>query len=246
MKNKLFSLFLYIKRAEVCNSIIYVLTIKHIMSCFSSSVLQLHTPLTMGIYGGTGSGKTVFVQKLLSSDSFDKKPQKIVYCYTEWQPLFEEMEKEGIEFYEGLPTKDEVNGWSAEREHMVLVLDDMIHLIVNNTDVLHYFTVTSHHRNMSIIILSQNIFSQGKTARTISLNMHYIVLFKNIRDTSQVMTLARQIFPSKTKYFMDAYQKSTDQKYGYLLIDISPHTDKTFQLRTCILKDETCIVYIPK
>ena len=199
----------------------------------------------MALYGSTGSGKTFFMRRLLSSDQCDKPPKRIVYCYTEWQPVFDEMEREGVEFYEGLPTRDEVNNWSAEREHMIIVLDDMIHLITDNIDVQYYFTATSHHRNISIIIISQNIFAQGKAARTISLNLHYMVLFRNTRDTSQVMTLARQIMPSRTRYFMDAYNKATDRPYGYILVDLSPHTDKTYQLRTCILPDELCIVYTP-
>ena len=215
------------------------------MKVVQQSVLKLHTPFTMALYGSTGSGKTFFMRRLLSSDQCDKPPKRIVYCYTEWQPVFDEMEREGVEFYEGLPTRDEVNNWSAEREHMIIVLDDMIHLITDNIDVQYYFTATSHHRNISIIIISQNIFAQGKAARTISLNLHYMVLFRNTRDTSQVMTLARQIMPSRTRYFMDAYNKATDRPYGYILVDLSPHTDKTYQLRTCILPDELCIVYTP-
>ena len=213
----------------------------------SMSYSRLHTPFTMGVYGGTGSGKTVFVKHLLQNAEtiFNEPPKKIIYCYTEWQKTFEEMEKDGVEFYEGLPSKEEVYEWSG-REHIVMVMDDMIQLIVNSKDAQHYFTVTSHHRNISIIVLSQNIFAQGKTARTISLNMHYIVLFRNLRDTAQIMTLARQIFPSKTKYFEDAYNKATSRQYGYLLIDMSPHTDKTYQLRTCIMPAETCIVCMPK
>ena len=70
------------------------------------------------------------------------------------------MEKEGVEFYEGLPTRDEVNNWSESRQHMVLVLDDMMQCIVNNVEVQHFFTASSHHRNISIIVLSQNIFAQ--------------------------------------------------------------------------------------
>ena len=216
------------------------------MTVVRSNALKLRTPFTMALYGSTGSGKTFFMRKLLSSDVYDIPTKRVVYCYTEWQPVFEEMERDGIEFYEGLPSKDEVDDWSSKREHMVIVLDDMIHLITNNIDVQHYFTATSHHRNISIIIISQNIFAQGKAARTISLNLHYIVLFRNMRDTAQVMTLARQIMPSRTMYFMDAYTKATDRPYGYILVDLSPHTDKTYQLRTCILPGDVCIVYTPK
>ena len=33
---------------------------------------------------------------------------------------------------------------------------------------------------------------------------------------------------------MDVYNKATTQKYSYLLIDLNPHTDKTYQLGTNI------------
>ena len=36
-----------------------------------------------------------------------------------------------------------------------------------------------HHRNLSVIYVAQNIFHQGKEMRNISLNAHYIVLFKS-------------------------------------------------------------------
>jgi UDP-N-acetyl-D-mannosaminuronic acid transferase (WecB/TagA/CpsF family) len=41
----------------------------------------------------------------------------------------------------------------------------------------------------------QNLFHRGKHHRTISLNAHYMVLFKNQRDVSQIMALAHQMYP---------------------------------------------------
>jgi len=48
-----------------------------------------------------------------------------------------------------------------------------------NETVVNLFTKGSHHRNISIMYLAQNLFPKNKFARTISLNEHYMILFKN-------------------------------------------------------------------
>ena len=45
--------------------------------------------------------------------------------------------------------------------------------------VANLFTKGSHHRNVSVVFLAQNLLPKNKCARTMSLNAHYIVLFKN-------------------------------------------------------------------
>jgi hypothetical protein len=47
------------------------------------------------------------------------------------------------------------------------------------------FTKKSHHRNISVMYIVQNLFHH----RTISLNAHYMVLFQNLTDVSQIMDL---------------------------------------------------------
>jgi len=62
-----------------------------------------------------------------------------------------------------------------------------------NQLVANVFTKISHHRNIGVVYLTQNLFDKNKYARTISLNAHYPVLFKNPRDATQFATLARQM-----------------------------------------------------
>lgn len=51
--------------------------------------------------------KNHLVKKLISSkDNFDKDPGPIHYYYGDWQPGFEELEKSGGTFHEGLPTSN--------------------------------------------------------------------------------------------------------------------------------------------
>jgi hypothetical protein len=48
----------------------------------------------------------------------------------------------------------------------------------------------------------QNLFHRGKHHRTISRNAHYMVLFKNLTDISQIMALAHQMYPRITQFFL--------------------------------------------
>ena len=77
-----------------------------------------------------------------------------------------------------------------DRRHL-LIVDDM--MVESGDEMLKLFTKGSHHRNMSIVYIVQNLFDKGKHHRTISLNTHYLVCFKNPRDSTQIQTLARQI-----------------------------------------------------
>ena len=57
------------------------------------------------------------------------------------------------------------------------------------------------------------------------LNSHYRVLFKDARDASQVANLARQMYPGKSTFMIEAFKYATSAPYGYLLIDLKQETD---------------------
>ena len=100
------------------------------------------------------------------------------------------------------------------------------------------FTKGSHHRNLSIIYIVQNIFHQGKEMRNISLNAHYIALFKSPRDKQQISMLARQVNPGKVQEFMRSYEDATSRPHGYLMLDLKPTTSDQDRLKTNILPGE--------
>ena len=115
----------------------------------------------------------------------------------------------------------------------------------NSVEVERFVCVGSHHLNMTIICLVQNLFQKGKVMRTLSLNCHYFVMYKNRRDQEQINRFGRQAFPQQSKYFVDAYMKATSTPYGYLLVDLNPHSYKLYSLRTRIFPGEDVIVYRP-
>ena len=84
-------------------------------------------------------------------------------------------------------------------EFHIIVLDDLMEKIVKSIEMQELFTKYCHHRNMTAIMASQNVFQKGLNARTISLNTHIHILFSNKRDEAQVSILAHQLFHSKMK-----------------------------------------------
>jgi len=124
------------------------------------------------------------------------------------------------------------------------VIDDLI----NETDesIANLFTKGSHHRNVSILFLVQNLFHKNKYIRTISLNAHYMILFKNQRDVSQFNSLARQMYPTKSAFAVEAYKNATREPYSYLLADFRPEQNEDLRLRTNVFPGETHYDYVPK
>ena len=94
-----------------------------------------------------------------------------------------------------------------------------------NRSVTNLFTEGSHHYNCSVIYIVQNLFNQNKENRTISLNSHYIVVFKNPRDDSQIVHLAKQSYPSRPKIVHEAFLDATSKPFGYLLFDFTQNKD---------------------
>ena len=79
---------------------------------------------------------------------------------------------------------------------------------------------------MTIICLAQNLFQKGKVMRTLSLNIHHFVLYKNRRDQEQIQRFGRQAFLQQSKYFLDAYLEAASTLYGYVLVYLNPHSCK--------------------
>ena len=62
-----------------------------------------------------------------------------------------------------------------------MILDVLLNDVYSK-QVCDLFTKGSHQRNISVILLTQNLFHQGRYCRDISLNSKYLVLLKNVRD----------------------------------------------------------------
>ncbi len=201
------------------------------------------------ISGATKSGKTWWLYRLLREKNgmfIPNPPKKILYCYGVYQPLFDEMKQslQDITFHEGLPTLETITELTSDGGHHLVVLDDLMQQVVMSPSMELLFTQGCHHRNISIVFITQNLFVQGKYSRTIALNATYLILFKNVRDASQIVTLARQLYPKKTDVLLKAYEDSLNEHTrGYLIVDLAPDTPDHLRLRRRVFINEDPIIY---
>ena len=199
-------------------------------------------PFTSMIAGMTGSGKTAWVRSLLqqASETIHPPPERIVWCYSQWQPAYTEMlvPMPHIEFVKGIPKALEQDSYFNVNTRNLIVFDDQMIDASKDKRIVNLFTRGSHHRNLSVIYIVQNLFHQGKGSRSISLNSHYLVLFKNPRDKLQVLTLAKQMYPGQTDFFLNQYEEAVKRPFGYLLIDLKTTTQDNCRLRTNVLPSE--------
>ena len=99
------------------------------------------------------------------------------------------------------------------------MLDDLMAEGGNDKRVLDLFTKHSHHQNVTVLYLCQDMFPPGKYAKSISRNAHYIVAFKNPQDQLRMRNLLLQPFPTHWQVLQDTFQRLTERPFGYMVLD---------------------------
>ncbi len=190
--------------------------------------------------------KNHICQKLLSyvEVMIDSPPENIVYFYAEYQDAFGEIQTlvPQIKFEQGL--SDNILDSINPETRNLFIVDDMMG--EKDAIIAKLFTKKSHHGNLSVIYIVQNLFHHSKEHRTISLNASYLCLTKNVRDASQIVHLAKQLYPNNTKFFQQAYQLATKEPYSYLFVDLTPTCPDEIRVRSGIFPTDTHYVYQPR
>lgn len=213
--------------------------------------LRLHCPSTCLISGPSQSGKTVFVCKLLEeAEKLLENPaclQNVLFYYGHWQPIYDKLAKKGVHFFNHSPTKEEIKSLTepfADSGGSLVIIDDFMQQI--DADISYMFTVLSHHCNITLFLLSQNLFPKNPHFRDISLNATYILVFKNPRDSSQISAFARQFRPGNHKFIVQAYKDATMVPYSYIFFDNHQTTPDLIRVRSNIFADASPVkVWVP-
>ena len=200
---------------------------------------------SMIVSGPSKAGKTVFVTKFVKhmAKLMEQPPAQIMWCYSEAQPGYKDlMALPNVQMVEGIP---DMAALKADKNiPKLLIFDDMMSCFEKNPSLVTLFIRGCHHWNLSCIHIVQNLYFGG--LRTARINTNYLVLFKNPADKSQINSLGRQVFPGKSKYFIDAFDSATFEPYNYLLIDLTQTCPEVLRLRCNIFPGEHTTVYVPK
>ena len=189
-------------------------------------------PTSLLVCGASGSGKTFFTANLIANKNkiFDPPPKNVIYFFKIWQEIYDTMKTScpEIRFIDTPPSsfegfRDLVE--SYKKDGVLVIFDDFEDDMVRDSSLYtRLYTVLSHHGNMTIVSLMHNIFR--KELRTLSLNIHRLVLMRSPRDVSQVAYLSRQCFPA-TKNFLNSIYNDVMSYTGfpYLVVNFAPHGD---------------------
>ena len=154
----------------------------------------------MTLCGPTQSGKTYIIKRTVESVDalITPTPTKLLYLYTCYQPIYDEIigvikekkESSSLKDYEfidcnkGIPSILQLKNKLGEKT--LLVLDDLMVVSASskeNTENLNNIAARdSHHSNTSVIFVCQNLnYGNGKL-RNVRINSQYHLMLKNLSD----------------------------------------------------------------
>src|SRR5271156_5125056 len=127
---------------------------------------HFRTPTIINLCGTSHSGKTEFILKLIENQErlFIPNVKRVVFVYAENQPsLFERVRKAYPEtvFIEGLNELQSKVEFTSSIPTL-LVLDDIGHESGSSEYVLQLAVRESHHKNITVIYVQHNIYTQQK------------------------------------------------------------------------------------
>lgn len=219
------------------------------------SLVKITLPCNVVLSGQIGVGKSALVCRMLehSEGLFTNPPDRVIYVYSIYQPLYDELEKKlgsKITFRNDIPTADELaDHYKSTKESTIVVLDDKMTSMDDSKsgkNLVHLTTVVARHSQVSFFFLLQNMYHNSSSAREIALNCQVNIIFRNDRSASQITKFASQVMPHNIQYFLQSYQLSTAKPHGYLLVDLCVNSNRKYMLRSDIIPGEDLKIYLPK
>jgi hypothetical protein len=202
--------------------------------------ITLQHPSRFIIYGPSGSGKSSFVEKILlyQNNLFGFDFEKIIYCSGQVFPNFDYVNNRKMIKTQTLDKNILMS--IDENKKNIIIIDDNMHVMTNDILISDLFTKISHHKNITVVLILQNLFPKSKYMRDISSNSTYIVLMSNPRETLQVKTLSTQIDGANQNFILNCYIDATKGKpFSYLFLDFDQSTPDELRVRTNIFPDES-------
>lgn len=193
---------------------------------------------TITVAGPSQSGKSTLVEKIVNKrEELFQDPISNVYWFCAYPPT---NKVPGVQYSVGLPSLQSI------KPHSLVIIDDFMKELANSKDLTAMMIKAVHHLPMSLIYITQNIFSKGSDTKTRRLNTNYLILFKNPHDKAQIDYIGRQMYPRDKDFLSGSFINATSQNpYSYILLDCHQTTPDEIRVRTHIT-DPIVKVYLPQ
>ena len=217
--------------------------------------VRFKTPCNIILTGPTQSGKSTFIRKLIFWRRllFAPVPEKVFYVYAARDPLIDKMIEKGQihKAIKNLP-KDyntlEKMVTKYKKEGVLLIVDDGLSQLEKYLPTV--FEELTHRANTTILFVSQVMFLNSSLWRRLSLNTHYMIAFRNKRNSLQIRALASQFSQCNPRFVSNSFIDATKPKptikldendensafgYGYIILNFNPMSPEILSLVTNIL-----------
>ena len=200
---------------------------------------KLQKPFRLLVGGGSGTGKSTLVQKLVDESHFENPFDKIVYCYPDYlnePPLqFDQI----VDYKPGLC---DLQYFTTIPKNSLIIYDDLMNECGKSDEIMKLFSVIARKRNLSVIFLVQNIYERGSQFRNIRLNATGLVLF-NFYAASDVNKRVLKDFGVQSNVPKHLRDQIYSQPFSYLYIDIHPQRRSNFAAVKGNIFEENFSVY---
>ena len=200
---------------------------------------KLQKPFRLLVGGGSGTGKSTLVKKLVDESHFESPFDKIIYCYPDY---LDEPPLQFDQIVENKPGLCDLQYFTTIPKNSLIIYDDLMNECGRSDEIMKLFSVIARKRNLSVIFLVQNMYEQGKQFRNIRLNATGLVLFNfyAANDVNKRVLRDFGVQSNVPKHLMDQIYS---RPFSYLYIDIHPQRKSNFAVVKGNIFDENFSVY---
>ena len=119
-------------------------------------------PFSMMVTGPSGSGKTEWTRKLLITSLIHPPPERILWCFGQWQPLYEDHQKKirWIEFVHGIPDYLNSPQFINPGKRNLIIFDDLMTEAKCDQRIADLFTKGSHQKYIYCVSYPKRVSSR--------------------------------------------------------------------------------------
>ena len=209
---------------------------------------RLQLPNHALIVGMSMSGKTRLIVRLLENiHRINPKPQRIVFCYDQYQEMYGQLQTKlecsGVEMILKQGSKVKLDEFEKLDGQTLLIVDDATEETSSSSDVAKMYT-NGRHKNLSVWVVWHTLYAKHAASRLIMQNTSYIFLLPSVRLMSQVFTLDSQLRMQGAIVSAFKCASAMDTDHKYLLLDVGPSAHPDLRIRSQVHKEEQ-VVFMP-